>query len=838
LYVVDGYAGADINQINPNDIASMEVLKDASSTAIYGSRGANGVVIITTKKGISGKKSITYDMYTGVQHIGKKLEMMNATEFGTYLNASATARGTTLPYTPAQLAALGKGTDWQDEIFRTAPIANHVISLSGGSTDTRYYLSMNYFRQDGIIIGSDYKRGTVRFNLDSKFSDKLKIGFNSQMSYDHQSLANVNTNGGSGGGTLRDALSANPAVPVYDSTGNFTFDNTPQPYVEILGNPVAAATLNSEIGKNTRLFGNLFGEYQLIKGLSFRASFGAETRDFRSNAFRPNTTYLGKTTNGYANIATANNYNWLNEDYLTYDKSFGKIHAINAVAGVTYQEWKFSSVNTTSTNLSSNNFGTNNISVGASVSGSSNTTKNVLASGLLRVNYRLMDKYLFTFTMRADGSSVFGENKKWGYYPSGAVAWRMTDEDFIHNLPAISDLKLRASYGVTGNQDIGSYNSLSQYATNSYQLGGTRVVGISPNNIANADLGWESTAATDVGLDLGLLRNRITFVADYYYKKTSDLLFRVSLPSTSGYSTMLQNIGSVENKGIEFALTTINVDKKDLKWTTSLNFSRNRNKVLSLGAVNYQFTGNVSSSLYPGGGQFSAILQVGQPIGSFYGYKFGGIWQSQTDITKSGTKQAVKPGDPIYLDLNGDSALTAASDRAIIGHALPDFTYGFTSNLTFHKFSLFVLIQGVQGVNILNENRIETENGSLLTNKLKYVGSESWNGPGTSNTLPGVGSTLRRGLGVTSDMIEDGSYMRVKTITLSYELPLPKVTSVFKSALIYATGQNLITITDYSGYDPEVNSYPNSNGNYTSLNTDYNPYPNVKTYLIGLKLGF
>ncbi|MBS1567041.1 MAG: SusC/RagA family TonB-linked outer membrane protein, partial [Bacteroidetes bacterium] len=274
-----------------------------------------------------------------------------------------------------------------------------------------------------------------------------------------------------------------------------------------------------------------------------------------------------------------------------------------------------------------------------------------------------------------------------------------------------------------------------------------------------------------------------------------------------------------------------------LRWSTRFNFSRNINKILNLGAVSYQYTGNVSSSLFPSGGQNSSILQVGQPIGSFFGYVFNGIWQSTSDITKSGTKQAVKPGDPIYLDMNGDSALTTA-DKRIIGHALPKFTYGFTSDFSYGPFSLFVLVQGVYGVNILNENKIESENGSTADNKFAYVATESWTGPGTSNRLPSVASTYRRGLGVTSDIIEDGSYARIKTITLSYALPLPKLARAFKSASIYITGQNLITFTHYSGYDPEVNSYSNTSGNYTSLNTDYNPYPNVKTYMAGIKLGF
>lgn len=840
LYVIDGYAGADINALNPNDIVSVDILKDASATAIYGSRGANGVVMITTRRGTAGRKSVTLDAYTGVQQIAHKLKMMDAKQYAMFMNetyANLNPGSTTKPFSDAQINSLGKGTDWQDELFRNAKISNMSLGFSGGNADTRYYLGLNYFTQDGIIINSNYKRGTMRFNLDSKVSDKIKIGLSSQLSYDNQLQANVNTTGGSTGGTLLDGLLFNPGIPVKDSTGAFTYQNGPTPYAIIAGNPVAAATLNSDRQKNTRIFANFFAEYEPIKGLKLRSSFGGEYRNARGDVFRPSTTYLGTLSgNGYAQVVTNNNYNWLNENTISYDKTFNKTHAINLLGGFTYQEFKNASVTSTVTGLSTNNLSTNNLGIGGANDGS-NTTLNTLASFLGRANYRLMDKYLFTVTFRADASSRFGENKKWGYFPSGAFAWRVKEEDFLKDVNAISDLKFRASYGLTGNQEIPNYSSLKQYTNNTYWLGQARVNGISPNNLPNADLSWEATKALDLGFDLGILENRVQITADYYLKKTSKLLYNVALPTTSGFSNLLENIGAVQNQGVELGISSVNIDKKTIKWTTSFNISANRNKILDLGPYTSQFTGNISSNLFPGGGKFSSILQVGKPIGEFYGYVFDGIWQSQDQINKSGTKQKVKPGDPIYKDLTGDSALDA-TDRTIIGHALPKFTYGFTSNLTVGRFNLFVLIQGVQGVDILNENKIEMEAGNPYANKFEYVFDKTWRGEGTSNTLPSAGNSLRRNLGVTSDMLEDGSYLRFKTITLSYDLPLPKLSTVFKTASIYATAQNLLTITSYSGYDPEVNSYPNTTGNYTSLNVDYNPYPNIKTYTLGLKFGF
>jgi TonB-dependent starch-binding outer membrane protein SusC len=836
IYVVDGYVDADLTHLNANDIQSIDILKDASASAIYGSRGANGVVLITTKKGVAGKPAVNIDVYHGEQQVSHMLKMMNGTQFASYLNQVAYFNNTAKPYTDAQIAAIGAGTDWQKAIYRTAPMSNYFVSLGGGSETNHYYLSADFFDQQGVLINTGYKRGTIRFTMDSKISDKVRAGINSAFTFAYQSKGDINSNGGSTSGTILDALRFNPALPIRDSSGNFTFQDGPLPYTDQMGNPVAQATQNTDHQNDIRALVNAFVEYEVIPGLRLRSTLGGQLYNGREEIFKPTTSYLAP--NGIAQVNTTNNYDYLNENTITFDKTAG-IHAFNAVAGWTYQLYRNKSANATATSLSSNSYGTDNLGVGSAASAASSSSKNNLASGLARFNYRLMDRYIFTFNMRADGSSRFGTNKKWSFFPSGAAAWRISDEHFMQKLPAVSELKLRVGYGITGNQNTANYLSLEQYTTNTYYLNGARVVGISPNNIANGDLAWEQTASTDLGLDLGLFGNRVQVTGDYYNKKTTKLLYQVTLPSTSGFTNMTQNVGSVGNKGFEFGITTTNINRKGLKWTTSVNFSHNENKVLNLGAVNYQFTGNVSTSLFPSGGQASAIVQVGQPIGSFYGYKFLGIWQSQDQITKSGTKQAVKPGDPHYMDLNGDSNITAA-DRMIIGHALPKFTYGFSSDLHVGPVGLFVLIQGVYGDNILNENKIEMENGTTGDNKFAYVATDSWvPGATANNRLPIVSSTLRRGLGVTSDILEDGSYVRLKTVSLSYDVPLPKLTGgVIKKVTVYITGQNLFTLTHYSGYDPEVNSYSNSGGNYTSLNTDYNPYPNVRSYMAGLKLGF
>jgi len=840
LYVIDGFAGAgDLNSINPGDIQSIEVLKDASATAIYGSRGANGVILVTTKKGVSGQHVITVDGYNGVQKVAKKLKLMNAQQFGTYLdslqsaaNAVNPASALALPYTADQISKLGKGTDWQDALYRTAPMQNYQVGFSGGNMDTRYYLSFNYFEQEGIMKNTGFQRGTIRMNLDKKISEKLRIGFTSQIAYTSQLIDVTKTD--IGYGAAGSVLNMNPASPVYDSTGAFTYQNQPLPYVSVIGNPVAGIVLSTDRIGTFRGLVNFFGEYEIIPGLRLRSSIGADYSSATEKRFIPTTTYLGSQSNGSGYQGTSNRYSWLNENTLTYTKTFNNIHAVDIVGGFTIQAFDTSAYTSSSTGFFTNTLGANNLAIGSNVQtpGASGTL-NTLASYFGRVNYRLKEKYLFTFTMRADGSSRFGTAHKWGYFPSGAFAWRMSDENFIRNIRAISDLKLRTSYGVTGNQEIGSYQSLSQYVTNGYSLGSSpvRVVGITPNNIANPNLSWESTSSADGGVDLGLLSNRITLTADYYYKTTTKLLLNVSVPQSSGFSSILLNAGKVRNQGFEVSVTSRNIDGPMLKWTTTINYATNRNKVLNLNGTDSVLAGKTGPYILTNGLAPSRLI-VGQPIGNFYGYVFKGIWQTQDQITKSGIKGKYVPGDPIIADLNHDSLITGA-DQTIVGHAQPKFIYGMTNDFSYGRFNLSVFLQGVYGNDILNVTKYSHTTGGTNNPFVDVVGA--WNGPGTSNTVPRVYSSMEKGLGVVSNFIEKGSYLRIQTVTLSYNAPLPKVTHVFKSSLIYFTVQNVATITGYSGYNPEVSSYGLDN---LSSGIDLNPYPPARTFIAGIKMTF
>jgi TonB-dependent starch-binding outer membrane protein SusC len=844
LFVIDGFPGAgDLNSINPSDIASIEILKDASATAIYGSRGANGVVLISTKKGKADKHTVTFEMFTGFQKVANPYEMMNAKEFAAYLNdvqnlanIEAPSSARPLPYRQGEIDSMGAGTNWQDELFRTAPSSNYQLGFNGGNSDTKYNLSFNLFEQKGIILNSGFKRGSVRFNFDRNISAKLKLGFTSQFTRSWEDRALVNTSGGTNGGVLLDALRISPIIPVKDAQGQFTFQNGPAPYVDIVGNPIAYAEKSKDKRNNLRGLVNAFFEYQIVNGLKFKVSGGTDfnfgTRDF----FRPSDIFLGGITNGSALKFASNRFAWVNENTLTYAKQINKNHTINVLGGFSLQEFKTDDFSAAATNFFTNSLGTNNLSLGANVlTPVSNAQKNSLSSFFARANYSLMEKYLFTFTMRADGSSRFGVGNKWGYFPSGAFAWRMGDENFIKNIKAISDLKLRVSYGITGNQEIGSYQSIARYDDFSYTLGGpVRAVGVAINSIPNPNLSWESTRSFDAGIDLSLFNDRLTFTADYYDKQTNDLLLLVSIPRSTGFQNVLLNAGSVGNKGVEFALNTSNIEKKNFKWTSNFNISFNRNKVLDLNGEFERFVGEASGSIFPGASAGTSVLRVGEPIGSFYGYKFLGIYQNAAEVTASGITGR-RPGDPIYEDVNGDKAINA-TDRTIIGRAQPKFTWGFTNNVSYKKFNLNFFLYGSEGQSVLNLNRYELESGLSTTAKLKSVVNR-WTGEGTSNTIPKANSVVRRNTGVTSDIVEDASFVRFKNITLGYDIIDAKQQKkgLFKGVTIYVTAQNLFTITKYSGYDPEVNSFGASN---LSLNTDYNAFPVAKSFIAGVRVQF
>lgn len=839
LYVVDGFpvsvptaangasgSGASyanpLSTINPNDIESIEVLKDASATAIYGSRGANGVVLVTTRRGRSGQPNIEFESYAGAQEVVKQLKLGNAMDHLNLKNEQLANLGYALrfgnpdgPY-PKPVASYGEGTDWQKEIFRRAPMQSYQLSVTGGSDKVRYLVSGNYLNQDGIVIDNNFKRYASRINLDATLSERIKIGTNLTASR----TINNGVSEGLVAGPIYEALTISPASPVYAADGSYQllnlgpgtgFANTP--------NPVAMLHTSTNLLTTDRLLGNVFGDFSIMEGLRAHISFGADVQNSFRNVFFTPQTLAGNGRNGYGSNGTSENINTLNENTLTYTKKINQDNAFDVLAGVTFQSNRMQRTYQEAENFPNYTLGANNLSAASILDiTSSSLEKWGLNSYLARINYRFKDRYLFTVSARADGSSRFGANNKYGFFPSGAFAWRVSDENFLKNSRIISDLKLRVSYGITGNDGIGLYNSLSQYTIGKTVFNDVEVLTNQVSRIESPDLKWEKTAQLDIGFDAGFMNNRITVVGDYYLKKTSGLLLYVDLPATTGATSVLRNIGSVQNKGFELAVSTVNIDQgaNGFKWTTAGNVSYNQNKVISLAnGVDHYFSG-------------LTIIEVGKPLGSFYGNVFDGIWQTKEEIEAAGplAQAGSLPGAYRWKDINGDGIYNESSDRKVLGNGLPKFIFGLTNNFSYKGFDFSFFLQGVQG------NKIYNNFTTLIDaqyNHLKSYYANHWTATNPSNS---AGAIRQWVLPAVSDFaVEDGSFVRLKTVTLGYQLP--GFTKAIKRARVYVSAQNLLTFTNYKGYDPEVNGDFNSNIQYGVDNFNYPP---SRIYILGLSV--
>ena len=832
LYVIDGFpvynsnadanagvtAGPSINalaSLNPSDIESIEVLKDASATAIYGSRGANGVVIITTKKGKAGQNSFTYDGYYGTQSVLKQVDVMtNARDWALLKNDARVNSGKAPYYTDEQLNQLSGGTDWQKEAFRSAAIQNHQVSFTGGDDRTRYAISGNYFKQDGVLRNTDFERYSGRINLDRDFSSKFKLGVNLSVSKISAQVANA--------GVVNALLAMPPTVNVYDANGKYTYQSA---FETPLGNPIA--TLEKEINRTTtyRLLGNIYGEYTFAEGLVAKVSFGSDIINNKQNRYVPSDIYQGANSNptGKASVGSKFANTWLNENTLTYTKTFQNNHTLNAVIGYTQQAFQVESAIAGSEAFVTDQLAYNDLASGSVYSQpQSGSSAWALNSFLGRINYSINQKYIFTVSGRADGSSRFGKDKKWGYFPSAAFAWNINREQFLSGLRSISNLKLRLSAGVTGNQEIGQYLSLATLNSSTYFFGGQTYIGFAPNRIANPDLGWETTAQYDGGIDLSFFKNRLNFVFDAYYKKTTNLLLNVPVPYTTGQTTSLQNYGSVENKGIELGINVENL-RGAFTWNTNFVFSLNRNKVLTLGeGANYIISG-------------ANIAQVGQPLGSFYGYKTNGLFQTGDDIANLPTinPATTKPGDRRYVDINGDGKITQTDDRTIIGNAQPKFQGGITNTLSYLNFDLSFFFQGTYGNKLFNQNKQQLE---LLTGQ-QNASTAAYDRWTPTNPTNEVQRAFEDPAAVnTSRYVEDASFLRFKNLTFGYNLPKSIASKIHASHIkVYVSAQNLFTWTKYSGFDPEVSRNEQST---FSQGIDYSVYPGSKSFLGGLSVSF
>jgi TonB-linked SusC/RagA family outer membrane protein len=773
------YLGQEIDalsDINPNDIEQITILKDGSATAIYGARASNGVILITTKKGNYNQTNVNLNTMFGFQQLPPErlLDMMNAEQWNAY-------KGTNVQ---------GIDTDWMDEILRIAPTSNTELSVSSGNDNTRLFISGSYYNQEGVIKSTDYDRYSGRISVDHKLRKNLTIGGAVAMSY--------STNDRVEGdqtlfGPLPNAMSIPAIYPVYNEDGTYNEDG---PYA----NPVAI--INESVNKafTNRTNSNVFLDWKFLKGFTFTTKWGADIYSLREHGYDPITTRQGAKYNGLGIEGTSYVSNLVSNNVLQYTKSINEMHNIEALAGYSFEKYA-----SRYTYIEAIDFPNENLQYIESAStirlASASAVNRAMNSFFGQIKYNYFYKYILTVTARADGSSKFGENNKYGYFPAASIAWRVSEEEFMEKAGKIDELKIRASVGLTGNDGIPNFASLGLYY-GGYDYEGSS--GIAPTQLANPDLKWETTLQTGFGFDLAMFGNRISLNGDYYYNQTRDLLFARPLPPSTGYSSIYVNIGSLENKGIELTLNTENLVRA-FKWNTSVTFAANHNKVTEL------YNGQPIADQGRGGNW----VMEGEPIGIFYNYRCLGV-----DPTT---------GNLVYEDVNNDGKINS-DDWTKIGDPNPDFTIGITNNFSFKNFDLSVFLHGVYGNDVFNGSMIYLESGSGEDNQTTDI-LRRWTKPGDVTDIPKAGDTYK-----SSRFIENGSYMRIRNVTFGYNFPKKLLNKAkIKTIRLYVTGQNLYTFTSYSGMDPEVNYYGNDN---IIMGTDFFTYPQSRNILFGLNFGF
>ncbi|MBL4561901.1 MAG: TonB-dependent receptor [Labilibaculum sp.] len=870
LYVVDGVpvesSGQVTEVVNMEDIESIQILKDASSASIYGSRGGNGVVLISTKKGKQGEMKVNFNSSYGIQSVSKKIDMMNAYEYAqlskdghdaAYLFEVPTGSADdpnsirTKGYykTPEELLPYLNGeagltdTDWQDAIFRSATIERYNLSVSGGDEKWNYFVSANHSFQEGIVINSDYRKTGIRANINLT-SGKFKVGLNLSPSYTFENRVNA-----SGpyfdDGIVASALKMSPTWSVYNEDGTYNFRGnglwrlgTDYQHNEIL-NPVALANeITNEI-EHFNLFGNLFVEYEVLKDLKLKSSFGFKYNEYQGEYYRPSSlqkrgvNFYNQLSNPAARISTTNIYDWVLENTVNYKKEIN-LHHFDILGGVTAQKnrrnLQRSENEVTPDIVSSTNAAQvlNTPSENSDIDISKSEWS--LYSFLARVQYDFDSKYLLSASYRADASSRFGKDTKWGYFPSVSAGWRISQEDFLKSTDWLSELKVRTSFGYTGNFNIGNYEHISTLNSDQYVTGSSLQIGLKPEKIANANIGWETTSMFNIGIDVDLFKHQLGFTMEYYDSNTKDLLLEVPVPLVTGFSRSLQNIGEVNNKGFEFSVK-VSPDLGEFKWTSNFNIAANRNKVVALGPKNADI---ITSS---GTGHAYFITRIGEAVGSYYVLVQDGIFSTQAELDQYPHFGNAEVGDFRFVDVDGDGVLDVNKDRAIVGNYQPDFTYGFFNSFRYKGFDLNIALQGSYGSEILNLQRRYIANGEGNFNNTREL-LNRWR----SEANPGDGNTNRANRkskgnnGRTSTWhIEDGSYLRLQSISLGYTLPQRIVEKIkFSKIRVFATGNNLYTWTNYSGFNPEVNR----EGNQLTPGLDYGTYPLATTISLGINLSF
>ncbi|SHN32621.1 TonB-linked outer membrane protein, SusC/RagA family [Cyclobacterium lianum] len=822
LYVIDGLPGANPeNSLNPSDIKSIEVLKDASATSIYGARGSNGVVLITTKNGKQNSPlTINYNTTISMQEPTRTLDMMDARQYMSFYNDVYIDRGLEPLFSQNDFTTIGAGTDWQAEVFRSAPIQEHRISFSGGSEDTQYFLSLNAFDQDGIVISSGFKRFSGRINLTHSVGDRLRIGINLNNSFVQEDQIPLGLGVNATAGVIAAALQLPPTEPVFNSDGTYSTS------LQDLSNPVAQARTMDRFEKRTRLFGNGFLEYELIEDLKAKFNLGIDQSIARGDSFDDVVTQIGLLRQGQASQSLRESNSHVVEFTLDYNKTFNAQHKLNLLGGYSYQEFMNSGFNASAMSFPTTSFGPNNLGSGDPFLNEvgSFKGKNNIVSGFGRVNYAYDERFLMTASFRADGSSRFGANNKFAYFPSGALAWNISNESFFPEEGLVSDIKLRASYGVSGNQEIDNGRSLVLLGSGPVAVfNGNEFQSIAPTQLANPDLKWETTESFNLGVDLGILFGRISGSVEYFQNNTRDLLLLLPIPTTTGFGNSLQNVGNTRNSGFEFSLTSRNIDG-NFSWITDINMATVKNEVTNLGEL---------PRILQGGTRFMqdyTILEVGSPVNAYYGHVFDGIIQSSEELANSPSQTNGAVGSRKFRDLNGDNVIND-QDRTIIGDPFPNFTLGLNNTLSYKGFSLDVFLEGKFGFEMANFTKIDSENPiDDLRNRQTYV-LDRWTPDILTNENPSFVNPSRT-YDFNSRIVEDASFVRLRSARIAYAFPNVNIKGI-SSLLVYASGQNLITWTGYSGYNPDINSLGTSN-----LRIDYSAYPLARTYALGINIGF
>lgn len=844
LYVIDGVilsaaslpnGSTPIDYMNPNDIESIEVLKDASATAIYGARGANGVILVSTKKGsTTGKTNLNYDVDFSIGTLPKKLDLLNSEEFLlveeiAYANAEkfdpdgwAGGRYTDprLKRTDPRLFDSNGNplhdTDWQDEAIRTSITQNHQLSFTGGNQNSNFGLFMGFRDEEGLIIESWLKRYSGRFTLDTDVTDWLKVG--GSLSYNDQNEKQVDELGGGGITTMRQVYEALPIIPVRYEDGSWG-SNIHYPGMEGGGSPVAVANDRRYFLKTQTVLGNFYSNIKFNDNLQLRTTLGANILNQRNDYYGGKDLRYIAMPDGAAHVDNSRYNSWQFENYLTYNKDFDDDNSLTAMLGLSWQHIDEFRARASTRGFADDFYGFNNLGAGSNPQApSSSKIAYGLNSYFGRVNYNYMNKYLVTLTGRADGSSKFGPENRFAFFPSAALAWRASEEEFLKEVPAISNLKLRASYGSTGNSEIPAYRALAGLSNGTVIFGGDRAAYTVPGRMANPDLKWEKTDQVDVGLELGLFQNRIGLEIDVYRKLTSDMLLNAPVPSSSGFTNVFRNVGSMENRGIEINLNTTNIDNEIFGWSSNFNISINKNEVVELSGGSDIFLG-------------STLIRVGEPVGTFYGYIDEGTWN--TDEAAQAAVYDRLPGDIKYHDLNNDGAINS-DDRAILGKGIPDGFGTFSNTFRYGNLELLVDLQFQYGNSVMYRDEHSAEDRQTIANSFKTV-LNAWT-PDNQNTDIAQIRPIAAGYDTNNDSgkLKDGSFLRGRNLMLSYVFQPELVNRLHLNRLrVYASVQNFFVATDYPGYDPESS---NGSGAFDQGFSLYD-YPRPRTFMLGLNVG-